>query len=696
MATAQGSQQAFFGFIPKSILKYQDAAFAMGVVLVIAMLIIPMPAMLLDVLLIADMAISLLVLITVTGIRNVTEFNVFPSLLLVMTAFRLALNVSSTRLILTQGTSFSSNIIRGFADFVVGGNIVVGLIIFIILIIVQFVVVTKGAKRIAEVKARFTLDAMNIKFMAIDNELNAGALSEKEAQDKKLKLNEESNFFGSMDGASNFVQGDVIAGVVITVVNVLGGLIIGMVMRGESLEAASDAYIRFTIGDGLVSQIPAFLISFATGFLIVRNDDERSVSELLSKQVFTSPTNLFIVAGFVLLLGLVPGFPTILMIGFAAVAFAVGWLIREQMQEETATQQHEDEQEEEQKGPEDVSKLINVEKVELSIGGNLINLVDSSSDGDLLHRVKNTRRELALEMGMIVPPVRITDNMNIDPEEYTISINGTEMAKGSVRANMLLALTQADSAEELEGEKTIEPAFGLPAFWIPYDDRDLAERKGYMVFSPTAVVATHLTEVIKRNASDLLGREEVNKMLDNLKETHPTLVNEAASKDGALGFIQKVLQNLLSEGISIRNMIAILETIADTIGSMPPDTTAEFIRRKLAHQISKQHAADDGVIRVINLSQQIETTLVNSITDTGDGRGQVFDINPKSLIAFKDKLKNAVDAVRAQGMDTVILCAPETRRALQRFVHNNVGPVSVISKGEIAPGYSIESLVRVE
>lgn len=690
--------------MPQNIGKSSDVVFAIGAVLVIMMLIIPMPTMVLDFLLIVDIILALLILLMVLNIKSSSEFTVFPSLLLIMTAFRLALNVSSTRLILTQGTGFRSQIITSFAQFVVGGNIVVGIVIFIILIIVQFVVITKGATRVAEVAARFALDSMPSKMMAVESELQTGAITDKEAEDKRNMIRAESDFYGTMDGASKFVQGDVIAGLIITVLNILGGLIIGMVMRGENLSEASNAYLRFTIGDGLVTQIPSFFMSFATGLLVTRSSSSNSLSEQVTTQTFSKPKNMYIGAGFAFILMFLPGFPKLMLFVVAALLALAGYILSKQQKElGTQTQAGEAAEAAASKTPLDVSGLLKVEPIELSIGTMLIPLVDESEGGDLLTKVTHIRRELALSMGIVVPPIRITDNIAIEAEEYCIKINGTDVAKSFVRGSMLLALNQRNEPIPIEdAEKTIEPAFGFPAYWIPVDNRDIVERAGFMIFSPTAVIATHLTEVLRKHANVLLGREEVQKILNMLKETHPSLVNEvlmATSQSGEspLGYIQKVMQNLLLEGVSIRNTVSITEAVADTIKVMSSDQATEFVRQKLATQISQQSADANNVLHTIILSQALQEEIANSLASSPDMQGgATLALSHEQLQRIVKKLRDAVSFANEKGFEPIFFVSPLIRKALQQLISKNIGKYSVVATTEIANGYKVEAVVVVQ
>lgn len=690
--------------LPVGIGKHTDLIFAIAAVIVIMMLIIPLPTVILDLLLIVDILIALLILLMVLNIKSAREFSVFPSVLLVMTAFRLALNVSTTRAILTQGANFRGSVITAFADFVVSGNVVVGVIIFVILIIVQFVVITKGATRVAEVAARFALDSMPSKMMAVESELQAGAITDKDAEIKRREIREESDFYGTMDGASKFVQGDVIAGIIITFINIIGGFIIGIAMRGETLDQAVNAYVRFTVGDGLVTQIPAFFMSFATGLLVTRSSSENQLSTQLTAQIFAKPKNLFIGSGFSFFLMLLPGFPKISLFIISGALAAGGYLLRKQHKELGITDDGKPKEAEVQhtKGPLDVSNLLKVEKIELSIGTMLIPLADENEGGDLLNRVTRIRRELALDIGLIVPPVRITDNSYIDSESYTISINGTEIDHGFVRPNLLMALNQStNEPPDDESEKTIEPAFSLTAYWIRLENKDKAEKKGFIIFDPTTVIATHLMETIKKNANLLLGREEVQNILNLVKESHPTLVSEVVSnrdaKESPLGYIQKVLQNLLQEGVGIRNSVSILEAVADSIAIMRSEQATELARSRLAAQISQSVADTNKIIRVIMLSQQLQDNIVTNITDTGDLQGtQILTMNLEGMQQLLKKIKESAVLVKQKGYEPVFFVSPMIRRVMYQFISKNVGKYPVIATVEIAQGYKVESLAIIK
>lgn len=690
---------------PVNLGRHTDVMFAIGAVMVIMMLIIPLPTMILDLLLVVNIVISLLILLMVLSIKSANDFSVFPSVLLIMTAFRLALNVSTTRAILSQGANFDGRVITAFANFVVSGNVVVGVVIFIILIIVQFIVITKGATRVSEVAARFALDSMPSKMMAVESELQAGAITDKEAEEKRKKIRGESDFYGTMDGASKFVQGDVIAGLIITVINIVGGLVIGMTMRGETFNQAIDVYTRFTIGDGLVTQIPAFFMSFATGLLVTRSSSEDNLSTQIAVQIFAKPKNLFIGAGFALFLMFLPGFPKIALFVISLALFLAGYTLKKEQKElginEDGTKAETPEQT--QQGPLDVGDLLKVEKVELSVGTSLIPLALEQEGGDLINRISRVRRELALEIGLAVPPVRIVDNQAIEPDEYTISINGIEMAKNFVRPNMLLALNSESKEKPTEeAEMVKEPAFGLPAYWIKVDERHDAEQKKFTLFEPSTVIATHFSEIIKRNANLILGREEVQKMLDRIKDENKALVSEILAakphNESPLGYIQKVLQNLLQEELPIKNNIAILEGIADAISVMGSEQATELVRSRLSPQISQMISDADKNIKVITFSQQLQNNIAQNLVNTGNLQGsQMIAMGFESMQNLIKNIKDAIKLANESGVSEIIfLCSPAIRKPLYQFIAKNIGKYKVVSTAEIMQGYNVQGVAIIK
>ena len=690
---------------PVNLGRHTDVMFAIGAVMVIMMLIIPLPTMILDLLLVVNIVISLLILLMVLSIKSANDFSVFPSVLLIMTAFRLALNVSTTRAILSQGANFDGRVITAFANFVVSGNVVVGVVIFIILIIVQFIVITKGATRVSEVAARFALDSMTSKMMAVESELQAGAITDKEAEEKRKKIRGESDFYGTMDGASKFVQGDVIAGLIITVINIVGGLVIGMTMRGETFNQAIDVYTRFTIGDGLVTQIPAFFMSFATGLLVTRSSSEDNLSTQIAVQIFAKPKNLFIGAGFALFLMFLPGFPKIALFVISLALFFAGYTLKKEQKElginEDGTKAETPEQT--QQGPLDVGDLLKVEKVELSVGTSLIPLALEQEGGDLINRISRVRRELALEIGLAVPPVRILDNQAIEPDEYTISIYGVEMAKNFVRPNMLLALNSESKEKPTEeAEMVKEPAFGLPAYWIKVDERHDAEQKKFTLFEPSTVIATHFSEIIKRNANLILGREEVQEMLDRIKDENKALVSEILAakphNESPLGYIQKVLQNLLQEELPIKNNIAILEGIADAISVMGSEQATELVRSRLSPQISQMIADADKNIKVITFSQQLQNNIAQNLVNTGNLQGsQMIAMGFESMQNLIKNIKDAIKLANESGISEIIfLCSPAIRKPLYQFIAKNIGKYKVVSTAEIMQGYNVQGVAIIK
>ncbi len=690
---------------PVNLGRHTDVMFAIGAVMVIMMLIIPLPTMILDLLLVVNIVISLLILLMVLSIKSANDFSVFPSVLLIMTAFRLALNVSTTRAILSQGANFDGRVITAFANFVVSGNVVVGVVIFIILIIVQFIVITKGATRVSEVAARFALDSMPSKMMAVESELQAGAITDKEAEEKRKKIRGESDFYGTMDGASKFVQGDVIAGLIITVINIVGGLVIGMTMRGETFNQAIDVYTRFTIGDGLVTQIPAFFMSFATGLLVTRSSSEDNLSTQIAVQIFAKPKNLFIGAGFALFLMFLPGFPKIALFVISLALFFAGYTLKKEQKElginEDGTKAETPEQT--QQGPLDVTPLLKVEKVELSVGTSLIPLALEQEGGDLINRISRVRRELALEIGLAVPPVRIVDNQAIEPDEYTISINGIEMAKNFVRPNMILALNSESKEKPTEeAEMVKEPAFGLPAYWIKVDERHDAEQKKFTLFEPSTVIATHFSEIIKRNANLILGREEVQEMLDRIKDENKALVSEILAakphNESPLGYIQKVLQNLLQEELPIKNNIAILEGIADAISVMGSEQATELVRSRLSPQISQMISDADKNIKVITFSQQLQNNIAQNLVNTGNLQGsQMIAMGFESMQNLIKNIKDAIKLANESGVSEIIfLCSPAIRKPLYQFIAKNIGKYKVVSTAEIMQGYNVQGVAIIK
>jgi len=672
-----------------------DILMAIGVIAVVLMLIVPIPAMLLDFLIASSFALGLIVLISVMYMKKAVELSVFPSLLLVSTVYRLAVNVSSTRLILLKGPLFQGRIIIAFGQFVVGGNYVVGLIIFLILIAVQFIVITKGATRVSEVAARFTLDAMPGKQMAIDADLSAGLITEEEAIHKRIEIQSEANFYGAMDGASKFVQGDVKVGLLITMINIVGGLVIGMAMRGESLRSAVSTYVMLTIGDGLVNQIPSLMMSTATGLIVTRAVAKEDLGTDLVSQLLSQPRTLWIGAGFLLFLAVLPGFPKIPLIMLGIILGVFGYYLRRGIKvKEEKKEVRKKEKGEAKAGPESVIGLLQIDPIALEIGYNLIPLVDPEQGGDLLERVTMIRRQSAIELGLIFPPIRIRDNMKLDPNTYSIKIKGVEVGKGTIKTGKYLAMNPGDVEESIEGEETVEPAFGLPAIWIEEASRDRAEKLGYTVVDTPSVIATHITEVIKSYASEVLGRQDVQALLNSLSQDYSAVVDEVKKAGTTIGDIQKVLKGLLKEGVSIRDLVTIMETIADYFPTVKDhDELVELVRQALARQICQQFSDGEKKIPVITISKEVEDEIKNAIVETE--RGKRFAMEPQQQRQLLKMIVEETKKLRKKGMKPIFLTSPEIRAVFSNIVSTIIPNAAVLSSFEIVSDVRIQAVGNI-
>jgi flagellar biosynthesis protein FlhA len=670
-----------------------DFLMGIGVIAVVMMLIIPLPTFFLDFLMAVSIMVGLLVLMIVMFVHRSFDFSVFPSLLLVSTVFRLALNVSSTRLILLDGASFDGKIVRTFGDFVVGGNYVVGFIIFIILVAVQFIVITKGATRTAEVAARFTLDAMPGKQMSIDSDLSNGLVTEEEAKKRREEIRKEADFYGAMDGASKFVQGDVKVGIIITLINIIGGFIIGMVQRGEPFDVALRTYTLLSIGDGLVTQIPSLLITTATGIIVTRAVSNENLGDQLADQLGSQPRALYITAGALGFAVLIPGFPKIPLIILSALMASLAFFLTQAQDEEREHQSIEaKEAAVKDTKPESVLPLIQVDPLEVEIGYNLIPLVDPEQGGTLLDRITNIRRRSALDMGLIVPPIRIRDNMELEPEMYSILIKGVEVANGMLQVGKLMAMDSGDIREKIEGVEFIEPVFNLNAIWIDPENRDSAESRGYTVVDCPTIVATHLTEIIKRHADEILGREEVQKLINNIKNDYPAVVKEIEEKM-KLGEMQKVLQNLLRERVSIRNMVTILETLATYAEyTRDPGVLTEYVRAALSRQIAGSYLAEDNVLSVITVDPEIEGVIRDSIhEDPVEGRIAGMDPDTHSIIV--GSLLEAYQRASKMGYTPVFLVSPQIRSVTFTLLEREVQAPVVLAYNEISRNVKVNVVV---
>jgi len=668
-----------------------DVLIGIGVIVVVMMLVIPIPTFLLDFLLALSVMSGILILLIVMYVPRSFDFSVFPSLLLISTVFRLALNVSSTRLILLQGAAFDGKIIRAFGEFVVGGNYVVGFLIFIILVAVQFIVITKGATRTAEVAARFTLDAMPGKQMSIDSDLSNGVITEEEARRRRNEIRREADFYGAMDGASKFVQGDVKVGIVITLINIIGGFIIGMIMRNETFNVALTTYTLLTVGDGLVTQIPSLMVTTATGIIVTRAVSEENLGDDLAKQLSSQPRALWMTAGALAGAVLIPGFPKISLIILAAGVGSLAYVLQQSKEDEiTKVKSEEREAAMREHKPESVLPLVHVDPLEVEIGYSLIPLVDPDQGGTLLDRITNIRKRSALEMGLIVPPIRIRDNMELEPQEYSILVKGVELGRGDLQVGKLMAMNPGDVSEKLEGDEFTEPVFHLKALWINPDQRDMAERRGYTVVDCPTIIATHLTEIIKRHADEILGRQEVQQIIDNLKNDYPAVINELVTeKKMSLGEIQKVLQNLLRERISIRNMVTILETLSTYIMySKDPGLLTEYVRTALSRQICKDHADRSGELWVVTVDPDIENLIRSSIHDD-PVEGRVLGLDPESHEMIVKSFLTAYNRAKGTVAAPVFLVSPHIRSVTFALLERELPDPAVLSYNEIAPNIKV-------
>ena len=692
---AEERQNNFLSFLQKS-------SVSVGAIVVVLMLIIPLPSLLLDVFMAMNLAVSVLLLLTVISTPKPSRLTTFPQIILLVTLFGLGINVSSTRLILTKGSAFDGRMVRAFSSFVVGSDkgsdgLVVGMVIFIILIVIQTIVITKGATRVSEVAARFALDSMGQKNFAVDQELNSGAITEEEARQKRADIRNESDFFSAMDGSSKFVSGNVMAGIFITVVNLVAGLITGMVLRGEPFGSAIETYSRLTIGDGLLSQIPSLLLSFSTGMLVTASNSEETLSAELKSQ-FSSTGISYIIAGAAMaVLGILPGMPWYVLIplGVASV-FAGLRLQRRQAAQELAKKQAQDAsagKTQTGQNPADVSPVVPLDPLLLEIGYALIPLVDNEKGAKLLERVTRIRREAALDLGLVVPSIRIVDNMTLDPSEYTFKIHGIEAGRSKLKMGYYMAINTGDIREEVKGEATRDPAFGMPAIWIPEDKRSDVERAGYAVVDPPTVIATHLTEIIRSHAAEILGRKEVKQIIDKLSETDKVVVDEVLdAAKFTYGQIEKVLQNLLREQVSIRNIVLILETLANFGPSAGPWILTERVREALGKQICLQYADENHKISVMNLSQDYAQLLLRNQVLPADGSRPYAALDPVDGRKWISDVSAAFAAMQERGLVPIILCPSEVRLLVKASTERELPGIVVLSVGEVMAAENSVSL----
>ncbi|MGG0573329.1 flagellar biosynthesis protein FlhA [Priestia aryabhattai] len=667
-----------------------------GVVLIIVMLVIPLPSWLLSILIMINISLALLVLLVSMNMKEPLELSVFPSLLLVLTLFRLGLNVSTTRSIL--GTGEAGGVVETFGHFVIGGNPLVGFVVFIILIIIQFLVITKGAERVSEVAARFTLDAMPGKQMSIDADLNAGMISEKQAIDRREKIQREADFYGAMDGASKFVKGDAIAGMVITLINILFGIIIGMLQMGMSITEASQTFTLLTVGDGLVSQIPALMISTATGIIVTRAASTGNLSEDITRQLFAFPFMLYVTGGTIAALGLITPINDVITMPIAILLGVGGYYLsqaKNQAVREEMAPTEEELEDNEMKSPESVVNLLSVDPIEFEFGYALIPLADTNQGGDLLDRIVMIRRQLALELGLVIPVVRIRDNIQLQPNEYCLKIKGNEVAKGELLLDHYLAISPGMDDELIEGIDTLEPAFKMPAKWISESVKEQAEMFGYTVVDPPSVVSTHITEVIKSYAHELIGRQETKQLIDHTKETYPILIEEVTPNPLSVGDIQRVLAKLLKESVSIRNLPIIFEVLAD-YGKMTSDTDllTEYVRQGLARQITSQYTVQEGLLRVLTLSGKVEKTMAEAVQQTE--HGNYLSLDPNVSQAIVESIAKQIETLSFQEQSPIVLCSPAVRMYVRQITERYFPHMAVLSYNELEANVEVQSVGVVD
>ncbi len=671
-----------------------DAVVAVYILVAFIMFIVPLPAWLLDVFMAFNMAMAFTILFVCMFAKEVLDLSYFPTILLFTTIFRIAMNVSSTRLILTTGEA--GNVVRTFGEFVGGGDLIVGTIIFIILIMIQFLVINKGSERVAEVTARFTLDAMPGKQMAIDADLNTGAIDDREAKIRRDKIQQESSFFGSMDGAVKYVKGDAVAGLLLTAINVIGGITMGVTRGGLDIGSAMQQYGVLTIGDGLVSQIPSLLISLSTGVLVTKGGKEADFGPVILKQLFGVPKVMYLVGATLAFLGIVTDLNTILFLGMGLVFIVGGRIISGNLETaEIEAQVDTDEvAAEEIRQPENVNSLLQVDPIELEFGYGIIPLADVNQGGDLLDRVVMIRRQIALELGTVVPIIRLRDNIQLNPNQYIIKIKGIQVSEGEILFDHYMAMNPGYVEEEITGIPTFEPSFHLPAIWITEGQRERAESLGYTVVDPPSIIATHLTEIIRQHIDELLTRQDVQNLVNNMKETNPSLVEELVPKQLGLGEIQKVLQNLLKEGISIRDLLTIFETLADYAPTTrDTDILTEYVRQSLKRAISGKYFPPHETTSVITLDPKVEQEIKNSIKQTE--QGAFLNLDPEKTKRVMASVGNELQKLENLGKSPIVITSPIVRMYFKRLTEDYYRDLIVVSYNEIESNVELQSVGMV-
>jgi flagellar biosynthesis protein FlhA len=674
-----------------------ELAVAIGLIVTLGVMVVPLPPVILDLFLALSIAISIAILLLSVYARKPLDFSTFPSILLITTLLRLSLNVASTRNILLngadEGTKAAGHIIEAFGEFVVGGNYAVGIIIFLILVVINFIVITKGAGRVAEVSARFTLDAMPGKQMAIDADLNAGLIDEKEAKRRRAEVAQEADFYGSMDGASKFVRGDAIAGILITAINIIGGIIVGVAQKDMNFADAARIFTLLTVGDGLIAQIPALIISTAAGIITTRNSSSEALGKQVNQEFSAHPKAFYITAGAISFFGLIPGFPALPFLTIGGVIGFAGYKIDRNKVLAAAAAVTNAVQDTKAK-TETLESLLPVELVQLEVGYGIVSIVDAEQNGDLLERISHIRKQFAVDWGIIIPSVRIKDNLELKPGGYSIKLKGIEIARGELLPDHMMAMDPGTVIEQMDGIETKEPVFGLPAIWITDDRKDEAQYNGYTVVDLSTIVATHLTEVLKANLSELLGRQELAKLLDNFKEDNPKIVSDLVPDITPLGTVLKVLQSLLREGVSIRDLRTILETLAEHgLGTKDPEALTEYVRQALYRTITERIKGAAGDVPLFTLDRGLEEAVARGIITTD--HGPQLNLDPKVTQTILASLNEKIEEATSQGEKMVVLCSPVIRRHFKRLTEKFIPNMIVVSHNELSPEVNIRSLGTV-
>lgn len=687
-------------YTPKitGITKSSDISLAVAVVGILVFMVIPLPSMLLDLLISFNITLALIILLASMYTLRPLELSTFPSILLLVTLFRLSLNVASTRMILlhgNEGSMAAGKVIQAFGNFVVGGNFLVGIIIFVILVAINFMVITKGAGRIAEVAARFTLDAMPGKQMSIDADLNAGLINEQEARARREEIAQEAEYYGAMDGANKFVRGDAVAGIIITLANIIGGLAIGVFQNKMSFGNAAETYTLLTIGDGLVSQIPALIVSTAAGIIVSRAGAESNLGEEITSQILLQPRAIGIAAVVLFVFGIIPGLPLVPFWVLAALAGGLTYIIQRARRQQQQVEEQAQMLEEKVAPIEHLESLPPLDILAIEVGYGLIPLVDSEQNGELLRRIKSIRRQVADEMGIIVPPVHIQDNMQLKPGQYSILLKGNEIANGDLMTNYYLAMNPGTAEDEIDGIATTEPTYGLPALWIKESAKENALAKGYTVVDLATVMTTHFSEIVKRHSHEFIGRQEVQQLLDNLKESHPKVVEELVPNLLSLGGVVKVLQNLLREQIPIRDLLAVMETLADWAPVIKDlDLLTEYVRQALSRTITRMHLNQDGTLLVLTLDHSVEAAIAAAIQSTD--HSSMFALDPQVAQKIMNNLAQNLQRCASLNYQPVVVCSARIRGHFKKLVDQFIPNVSVLSYDEILKNVDIQSLGTVE